>query len=334
MMRYEWKKIFGRRLNVIAMLLGYILIGICVFSYISQESFYDAQTDSYIKGIAAFRLDQERAAAQTDAVTEEYMTELIREIQSHNMDLASDEAYEEIIRTLGNMFYFTAKNYTDMREKYADNNALNKVDLTDGAGFYEHRMKKITDYLNCDFSYGNYQEAEKEYWIRKAENTNIPFRWGSESVMSKIFMDLIFVGFYLQFVIVICTSSVFSSEYESGAAFLLLTTKYGKSRIVWSKIAVSVLFATGYLTSGALLATGSTALLLGLSGADLPIQLWNSVIPYNLTAGETCLLAVAISLLLGIAITLVLLCCSAGLRSSLATLVIGTIIMIAPAFSL
>lgn len=331
MMRYEWKKIFERRLNVVAMLLGYLLIGICVFSYFSQERFYDEKTDSYIEGIKAIHMERARAEAQTDVITEEYMTKLISEIQSHNMDLESDEAYVEVIRPLGDIFYFTAKNYTDMRENTLDMSALGRLDLTDGARFYEHRMEKITDYLNCDFSYGNYTEAEKAYWIEKAENTNIPFKWGDKSVMSNLW-ELVFVGVYLLFVVVICTSSVFSAEYETGAAFLLLTTKYGKDRMVWSKIAVSMLFVVGYLTGGALLAVGSTALIIGLPGSDLPVQLWNSVIPYNLTVGQACLGSLAMNLLIGITIALVLLYSSAGLRSSLATLVIGAAIIIAPAF--
>lgn len=331
MMRYEWKKIFERRLNVVAMLLGYLLIGICVFSYFSQETFYDEKTDSYIEGIEAIHMERARAEAQTDVITEEYMTKLISEIQSHNMDLESDEAYVEVIRPLGDIFYFTAKNYTDMRENTLDMSALGRLDLTDGARFYEHRMEKITDYLNCDFSYGNYTEAEKAYWIEKAENTNIPFKWGDKSVMSNLW-ELVFVGVYLLFVVVICTSSVFSAEYETGAAFLLLTTKYGKDRMVWSKIAVSMLFVVGYLTGGALLAVGSTALIIGLPGSDLPVQLWNSVIPYNLTVGQACLGSLAMNLLIGITIALVLLYSSAGLRSSLATLVIGAAIIIAPAF--
>ena len=331
MMRYEWKKIFERRLNVIAMLLGYMLIGICVFSYYSQERFYDEKTDSYIEGIEAIRMEQARAEAQADVITEEYMTKLISEIQSHDMDLESDEAYVEIIRPLGDIFYFTAKNYTDMRENTLDLSVLGRLDLTDGARFYEHRMEKITDYLNCDFSYGNYTEAEKAYWIEKAENTNIPFKWGDKSVMSNLW-ELVFVGVYLLFVVVICTSSVFSAEYETGAAFLLLTTKYGKDKMIWSKIAVSMLFVVGYLTGGALLAVGSTALIIGLPGADLPVQLWNSVIPYNLTVGQACLGSLAMNLLIGITIALVLLYSSAGLRSSLATLVIGAAIIIAPAF--
>ena len=38
MIRFEWKKIFERRLNVIAMLMGYVLIGVCVVMRISPSS--------------------------------------------------------------------------------------------------------------------------------------------------------------------------------------------------------------------------------------------------------------------------------------------------------
>lgn len=331
MMRYEWKKIFERRLNVAAMLLGYLLIGICVYNYITQESCYDAATDSYIEGVEAYRMQEELAQSQTDVITEAYVTDLIRDIQSRGIDLESDDAYTEIIRPLGDMFYFVSKNYTDMRSKNTDMDALDKVDVSEGAHFYEHRMEKITDYLNMDFSYGNYTEAEKAYWIAKAGRTNVPFRWGSKRVMNQV-GELTFAGFYLWFVVVICVSSVFSSEYESGAAYLLLTTKYGKDRLVRSKIGVAALFTVGYLTGGALLAVVPVALLLGLPGADLPVQLWNPVIPYNMTIGQTCLGMFGLLLLIGSAIALALMCCSAGLRSSLATLVIGVAFIIAPAF--
>lgn len=182
-----------------------------------------------------------------------------------------------------------------------------------------------------DFSYGNYKESEKAYWIRKAENTAIPFRWGSKGAINCIF-DIIAIGFFMWFVVIICVSPVFSSEYESGAASLLLTTKYGKDRMVWSKIAVSLLFAAGYLSIGTLVAVGVIGLLLGFAGADLPIQLWNSVIPYNLTIGQACVWNFVMNLLIGLALVLMTLFCSARLRSSLATLVIGIAVLIAPAF--
>ena len=71
MMWFEWKKIFERRLNVISMLLGYVLIGVCVFSYITMASFYDEETDSYLKGLEAIRAHQEWAKGQPGVISEE-----------------------------------------------------------------------------------------------------------------------------------------------------------------------------------------------------------------------------------------------------------------------
>lgn len=331
MIWFEWKKIFERRLNVAAMLLGYLLIGGCVFVYLSQASIYDEETHGYVSGIRAYQLGQEKAAGQTDVITEDYVTRVIAGIQGYGMDLESDDAYVEIIRPLGDLFYFVARNYTDLRADEMDRNALNAVDLANGAQFYKQRMKKITDYINTDFSYGNYRESEKTYWIQKAEETRTPFRWGNKGVMDSV-LNTVASGFYLLFVVAICTSCVFSSEYESGAASLLLTTKYGKNWLIWAKIAAAVLFTVGYLGFGILAGVGVIGLFLGFSGADLPIQLWNSVIPYNLTLGQTCLANFAVILLIGITLALVLLCCSATLRSSLATLVIGIAVLIAPVF--
>lgn len=175
MIRFEWKKIFERRLNVIAMLLGYVLIGVCVFAWISDARSFDEKTQTDIEGINAFRLNQQRAEAQTDILSEEYVTQLVREIKNFHLDLESDEAYAEVICRLGDIFWVAAKNYTDMRERIVDRNVLNEIDLTDGAHFYEQRMKKITDFLNMDFSFGNYKEIEKTYWIQKAEAVKTPF---------------------------------------------------------------------------------------------------------------------------------------------------------------
>lgn len=331
MMRYEWKKLFGRRLNVAAMLAGIFLVLVCVFSYISKYAYYDERKNDYVYGMEAFCLRQERAKEEPDVISEEYMTEQIEEIQACGLDLESDAGYVKVIRPRRGIFYFAAKNYTDMREKYIDPNALMEVDLTGGAHFYEQRMKKITDYLNCDFSYGNYTEAEKAFWIRKAQRITTPFRWGNKDVMD-VAWDVVALGFFLLFIVVICASSVFSAEYESGAVSLLFTTKYGKDRLIRAKIAVTVLFTAGYLSLCTMITLGIVGLLLGFQGADLPVQLWNSVIPYDLTVGQACLLTFAIDLLIGITIALVLLACSASLRSSLATLVIGMAVMIGPAF--
>ena len=186
MMWFEWKKIFERRLNVISMLLGYVLIGVCVFSYITMASFYDEETDSYLKGLEAIRAHQEWAKGQPGVISEEYAAQVIEQIQGYGMDLESDEAYAKIIRPMGHIVYFLANNYTDMQEQMVDRNVLMEIDSAKDAGFYQRRMDKIRDYLNMDFSYGNYTEGEKEYWIKKAENIVTPFAWGDKCIMDMV----------------------------------------------------------------------------------------------------------------------------------------------------
>lgn len=331
MILFELKKIFESKLNIIAMIAGYLLIGVCAFSYISQTSYYDKKSDTYIYGIEAIHATQERASDQTDIISEEYITSLIQEIQSQNINLDSDEAFMKVIRPLGYIFYFVANNYTDMRANITESQNLNMIDLTNGAMFYEQRLKKVTDYLNLDFSYGNYSEAEKTYWIKKTKAVEVPFAWGDKTVMG-IIWDIIAIGFYLLFVVVICISSIFSSEHESGAASLLLTTKYGKNRLITSKIITAMLFAICYIGIAFLVTAGVVGALLGFPGADLPVQLWNSVIPYELTVGQACMISFGIAMLICLAVTSVMLLCSARFKSSLATLVCGFVILIAPAF--
>lgn len=330
MMWYEWKKIFERRLNLAAMAAGYLLIGICVCCYISQISYYDEKTEQYIEGPKAARLNTERAEKQTQVISEEYITAMIRDMQSKGMDFESDDAYIEIVRPMGDIYYFVVKNYTDMQKNILDEKALNTLNVTEGAHFYEQRMKKITDYLNLDFSYGNYKELEKDYWVQKAKDTVIPFRWGGTDAIDTVWA-IVLVGFYLIFVAAICVSPVFASEHETGAVSLLLTTKYGKDRMIWAKIAVSMLFCIVYLSVGNLLAVCAVGLVLGFEGADLPVQLWNSVIPYNMTAGWACVWSFAVILLISLAVVLFMLLCSARLHSSIATLVIGIVVLAAPA---
>lgn len=331
MIRFECKKIFERRLNIIAMILGYIVISVCIFMLIKQESFWNVNTKTYVTGIDAFDMERQQAKEQTDIISDEYVTQFIKGIQDRGVDLEDGDAYAEVVRPMGHMFFFITMNYTEMNEPVMDYNQLNKVNLTDKAKFYEQRMKKIDDFLNLDYSFGNYKEIEKEYWTRKAENTNAPFRYGSIDVMECI-STVIRAGIGLIFAIIICVSSVFSSEYETGAAYLIYTTKYGKNRLVWAKIAAATGFTIAYTTLGIITGVAVIGIILGFEGADLPIQLWNSVIPYNINFGEACVINFSIILLIGITITLVLLACSARLRSSFATLIIGAAIIFVPAF--
>ncbi len=97
-----------------------------------------------------------------------------------------------------------------------------------------------------------YSKAEKKYWDKKANITKGPYEYGyfrgwhhiNESL--DIFM-LVIVA------IGIAISGVYSNEYETGADAVLLSSKYGKTKLVAGKIIVSLLFSVGTVLLGILL---------------------------------------------------------------------------------
>ena len=182
-LKYEIKKIFCKKVNLIAMLVGYVIMAITVILPILNESNYVYQTDTSYQGIDAIQYQQEFAAKQAEYLTEEYLTEVLTQLQERRLDLESDEGFLTASDEMEELFTYLVNSYRPMLEQEFNANLLNELDLSQGAMFYEQRIRKISDFLNADFSYGDYTEAEKTYWLAKAEEVRTPFRWGDKTVV-------------------------------------------------------------------------------------------------------------------------------------------------------
>lgn len=325
MIYFEWKKLFDRKLNVTAMLAGYLLILVCVVYSIKNFSCYDKESHSYINGLEGFRLSREKNEEMTDFLTEDYLTRLTESIQAKNIPLNTDEGYIEMIRPMYDMLWVLCNNYTDIRGTF-DWKTLNKIATENGIGFYKRRIEKVEIFLNTDFSFGNYSEAEKAFWLAMEQKVDTPFQWGDKSSMDFVW-DMILIAFSLVFVIAICISPIFASEHESGAVALLLTAKNGKNRLIYAKMIVAVLFSTFYMTFGIGLGIASVGLTVGIHGAMLPVQLWGTIIPYNWSVGFACTVSFAMMLLIALTVTLFTAFLSSKTKASTATLVIDFLLL-------
>ncbi len=330
---FEWKKIFERKFNIIAMLVGYVLIVILSMNFIMGVTYYDETSAQVVHGVQAIRAIQEESNSLTDYLTEEYLSGFIAEIQQSNIPLETDEEYyRQKNRTpLVNLLRLVANNYTESGRYYADYSILNEISNDDGIHFYERRIEKTKEYLNNENFGGGYSEEEKEFWLSKTEQVQTPFKWGDKNAMDIVWLT-IQLGFYLIFVIAICITPVFASEYESGAVALLLTTKMGKTKLIYAKILASVLFAFIYLLLGIGLGVLIDGIFIGLDGADLPLQLWRTIVAYDWNVGKACLVNVGILLLIALMMTLLTLLLSSRIKSSLVVLVLDFVLLIAPIF--
>ena len=113
----------------------------------------------------------------------------LERVHSYGIDFGSDEGWERLRDTF----------------EWED---LNHILPADGERFYEARIEKVKDFVNTDVSFGNYSEAEKEYWLKKAEEIKTPFAWGSKEEMTVLWDTVLILAFGI-FIVLFCVAPIF-----------------------------------------------------------------------------------------------------------------------------
>ncbi|MGN0426032.1 MAG: ABC transporter permease [Acetatifactor sp.] len=330
MIRFELKKIFKSRMNQVAMTLGIVLLLVVYFSQnFGGDSIYCETTDSYLTGSEAVRYSREKAASQGETLTEAMVDTYLRKLQAYPGNLDSDEAYLELYRKDAALLYYLIYSYCEVGE--IDFNRIKELDLSEGPGFYQWRMDKIDRYLSRSSLYGPVSDCEKEFWLEKAAKVSTPFAWGSRAPATRI-NELVTIAFYLLAVIIVCISPMFSKECDTGAAHLLLTTKYGKTGLIRAKAVAAYVFTVSYLLGCTLLSVLVQGMTSGFAELSLPIQLWNNAIPYGMNMGQVCLLQTLMILCIGAALVAIMLFTSALTKSTIGTMSLALLLLIVPVF--
>lgn len=329
--KYEMNKILKRRLNLIAMLMGYIVLGITTIYPVLKESEYILETETDYEGMEAIRFNQDRAASQTDYLTNDYVAKVIQEIQGSGLTPDTDIGYLSLNDRYGSLYNYLMNCYKPIGDTEFKPNILMEIDRKDRERFYKARIEKIDTYLNSDFSYGNYTDTEKAYWLSKAKNVKTPFKWG-DIFVPKHYDTVIAMVFYLLFVLAICIAPVFSSEHEQGTAGILLASKLGQSKLVSAKVLAAYAFSFLYVGIGFLIACVGLFIALGTDGFELPVQLMDDAICYQMNMGQFILLQLLVAVVaIFFTVTLTMMI-SAITKSTFGTMIVMLVVMIGPAF--
>ena len=324
LLKFELKKILSRKVNLAAMALGMLLIVFSNIALINGESLYLGEGNR-IEGVDAIKTQEEVENALTSELSEEFLTELLREYQQEIRNNPSEDEYDySLIADKTNLFALIAGNYTEFNGQWGWE-VLNNINTDMGLGFYERRMEKIKTLLNADYSYGNYTESEKEYWLQKAEAVKTPFTWGSRNTWDRIWGSIGLL-FYQFFVISICLAPVFAGEYQNRTDALILSSKHGKTKLIYAKIMASFIFTSFDMTLCSIVSVGINIYMLGAGGWNLPVQLWNTIIPYQLTVIEACALNLLVLFLISFSLTAVSLMLSALFKSQLIALAVDILL--------
>ena len=246
---------------------------------------------SEITGMAAIQAKRDSLEDSACDLTAERLQSVIINYQNAYADPANfiqadgtagswinNTAYAKYIQSDSELKYLIDAAFTPKGESY-DYYAMGSMNPEDAVNFYENRMGKVGEYLNMDYSYGNYSKADKEYFIARNEKITMPFHYEYNTGWNKL-LGISYVSLMvIALVVCITLAPMFSSEYQTGADAILLSTRYGRSKLIIAKIVSSFLLTSIIYISGIFILTLVTFLIYGSGGSDCSLQVLNFLAP-------------------------------------------------------
>ena len=337
LIKYEFLKILRKKSMLIVMAASLLVTAFLFGLPIMQFQTYNH--GEVIKGLEGISYEKEQAAAYSGPLTNEYVTETIREVQQlfENPDNVGFDGYEQFliedaywdgIAPREGLLNMIAKNYADPNESVGYN-ALPDLNISEGTDFYAARQEKIEKLLN-DTSRAM-SEEQKAYWQDMNSKVDEPFTYGNYTGWQIIISSFELLMFALLAVCIVI-APVFSGEYQAGTDAVILSAKYGKTKLTTAKIAASYLFGALAFTLHVVVAFGLPLAAFGFDGWDLPLQIANTTIPYPFTFLQSVLVNLGVVYLVLFAMIGLTLLLSAKMKSPYLVLIVLVPVLFIPLF--
>lgn len=299
LIKYEFLKILRKRSTLIIMAVSLILTAFLFGLPIMQYQTYNQ--DGVIKGREGIAYEKKQYLSVSVSLSEEYITETILEVQQlfknpdnvgydGNEQFLIGDAYWHEIAPREKLLNMIAKTYDSPNENSAYHN-LPDLNVTNGANFYQARESKVQSVLNTPSR--QLSKEQKAYWGRMASKVNTPLQYGYYQGWEIMISSLELLMFAI-LAICIVIAPVFSGEYQAGTDAVILSGKYGKTKLITAKIVSSFLFGILSFTLHVLVAFGLLLMAFGTEGWNLPVQIANTTIPYPFTFLQAALLSMGI----------------------------------------
>lgn len=337
LVKYEFLKILRKKSTLIVMVASLLITAFMFGLPILRYQTYNQ--DGVIKGFAGIAYEKEQAEKYSVPLTDEYITDTIREVQQlfENPDNVGYDGYEQFlidsaywdgIAPREHLLGMIAKNYADPNESVGYN-ALPDLDISGGTDFYGARQEKIEKLLNA--SSRELSEEQKAYWRDMNSKVDEPFTNGYYEGWEIIISSFELLMFALLAVCIVI-APVFSGEYQAGTDAVILSAKYGKTKLTTAKIIAAYLFGALAFTLHVVVALGLPLAAFGFDGWDLPLQIANTTIPYPFTFLQSVLVNLGVIYLVLFAVIGLTLLLSAKMKSPYFVLIVLVPVLFIPMF--
>lgn len=338
LIKYEFLKILRRRSIMIVMVVSMIVMAFLFGLPVMQYQIYNQ--DGVIKGFDGISYTKEQSAAFSALLTDEHIAHIVQDYQQlcENPDnigfdgtekFLVGDAYWNFVAPQEKLLQIISNNYDDPGTTTGYNNTLPNLDMAAGANFYQARDTKIEALINTPTR--KMSDAQKSYWRDMNSSVNTPFQYGYYEGWGIIISSFELVMFALLAVCIVL-APVFSGEYQAGTDAVILSARYGKTKLITAKIVASLLFGLLAFTLHIVIAFGLVLMAFGIDGWDLPLQIANTTIPYPLTFMQATAINLGVVYLILLAMIALTLLLSAKMRSPYLVLTVIVPILFVPMF--
>lgn len=289
--RYEWSKLFRRRTTKILLIASFALCLIMLTGSLLTFEIIDSNMNT-LRGMAAIEYDfttqkqfagdysnEEAAAllAQIDAIFDNPKYTCPENQQANNPSPLTDEAYYKYLKKYDPI-------WTIINFQQAFPKLMAEVEQGNLRQVYQYRARSMNDMKDIPAPDPNHPVAQKLTQMYKKVHLpyHIDYIEGWDKLINA-FSTLL--ALLISVIVIICLSPLFSEEYSTGAAAILLTTKHGKNKLIQAKLIAAFAFSTSVFLIFAILYTAFYGLTYGFSGAAGNIQISSGfrISPYSLT---------------------------------------------------
>lgn len=337
LIKFELAKLYKKKMNRIVFWGTCVVMAVLCFMNVQQSWIYDANGNA-LKGNDYVDYVKSNAEDLSGLLTGEKVRETIaeyHEIINNPENLTedgefTDEMFYQYYLPKSSYLVMIGHNYDEpWIQSYGSN--LFEVKPQDGLQFYEQREKRLLQSLEIGTSDWKYTKAEKEYWIEANKRIETPFMYGYVGGWDEI---IEMIGFLLIPILSVCimTATVYAGEYEVNADHIILTTKYGKSKVIGAKSIAVYIYGLLFFTINVVLICVTFLGYYGTQGGNLPIQIMNAEIPYSYSFMQAVIIVIGIDYMILVAMMTITLFLSARMKGGLPVLAIMLIILLGALF--
>lgn len=330
LIKFEFMKLYKKKMNLIVFWGTCILMAVFMFMSVEQTWIYDEEGNK-VEGLDYATYRKETMKELAGPLTDEKVEEIIREYQEMASTPGNSEGegddwhfvepvYYQYYVPRADLLLLIGHNYDEPGiNTYGSN--LRELVLENEEGFYKTKKERLRNTLLMGSSDWQYSTAEQDYWLKKSEKIEAPLVYGYAEGWARI-LDI--MGFFAIPLVslFIMTATVYAGEYEKKADYIILTTKYGKSKVIAAKNIAALLFGGLFYTINIVISFLIILLSYGIEGWNLPVQNFDLQIPYPFSYLETVLICIGIVYMIAFGMVAFTLFVSARMKSGLPVLAV------------